>query len=587
MNFKNNYKWIRVCAVVCGLAFTQCTDLHEEVLDEVLGQGSLSAASTIASAYGRMDVFIDNGGMLAMQEYTSDIGVLPTRGSDWGDGGKWREMHEFTWSSTSTIIVSNWSALTNAITRSLTAISTCTNSEDDEAALFLAEAKGLLAFYTYLTLDLYHQAPYRDPMNTDAAIEVKLAPDAIDELIADVEEIIPDLASLGEQSTHTGRFTREAAYALLADMYLNRAVFKDRYNASSDFNFTEVSVDGSSTDMDKVIEYTTLLINSGKFDLESNFFHNFDIENSGASEHIFVVVQDINGVRNGDNDLGYVCVARNQRPSPSNRGTNASCTTPEFFATWAGNYDDPRFSRKYEYTDGTWFMNDGTTASVPAEDFVDGDESLPWFHFNRGFMYGQQYGPVLADDGGFVMTEDGRIGVSMLYMEKSAETPMDFTAELDFDDPAQAVFKQNQINRGVRIFKFEYDPSQGNSYSRVDIPVYRLGGIYTMRAEAYFRKGQTSLALDDINMLRTSRTRESLYESEPGKAISSLDEKTLYNEIGFEMYWEMKRRPQMIRFGTFDESYTAKPETDPYRRVFPIPQETLDVSDAFSQNEGY
>ncbi|MDW7694547.1 RagB/SusD family nutrient uptake outer membrane protein [Flammeovirgaceae bacterium SG7u.111] len=575
-------------ALTILLVFTQCTDLEEQVLDEVLGGESLTAESTLAAAYDRLGdkLFVDNGGMIAMQEYSTDEALLPTRGSDWGDGGKWRAMHEFTWTPNTPAIVDNWNRLTNGITRSLTAVAAISENDDAQKTLFLAEAKGLLAFYVYLTLDLYNQAPYRDPLDNSAALEAKQAAATIDELINDVESIIPDLASLGQQSTHTGRFTKEAAYALLADMYLNRAVFKDRFNPSSSFDFNETSLDGSKTDMDKVIEYTSMLIDNGSFSLASNYFSNFNIDNSGAPEHIFAVVQMIDNIRNGDNDLGYVNQARNQRPSPGNRGTNASCTTPDFFASWDGNHEDPRFSRKYQYADGTWFMNDGTTGSVPADDKVPGTD-LPWFHFNRGLLYGQQYGPVLDGEGGFIMTDEGRIKVSLLYMEKSSDTPMDFTPELDFDNPSESVFKQNQINRGVRIFKYEFDPENGNGASKFDIPIYRLGGIYTMRAEAYFRKGETGKAMADINMLRTSRTREGLYGNVSGTAIASLDEETLYKEIGYELYWEMHRRPQMIRFGTFDKAYTAKPATDPFRRAFPIPQETIDVSDAFTQNSGY
>ena len=180
-----------------------------------------------------------------------------------------------------------------------------------------------------------------------------------------------------------------------------------------------------------------------------------------------------------------------------------------------------------------------------------------------------------------------RIQVSPLYMEKSSATLMDFTPELNFDNPNQAVFAQNQINRGVRIFKFEFDPEQGNGTSGLDIPLFRLGAMSALRAEAYFRKGQTGLALADINTLRTSRNREGLYGNAPGNAIVSLDEQILYNEIGFEIYWEMRRRPQMIRFGTFDDAYTAKPVTEPFRRVFPIPQKTMDVTKEFKQNLGY
>ncbi|EWH14399.1 RagB/SusD domain-containing protein [Cellulophaga geojensis KL-A] len=581
---------------IAGIAFlllnfliTSCTDLEEVVLDEELGEEVADPEGVLAAAYDRLGdkTFVDHGGVFALQEYSTDIAMLATRGSDWGDGGKWRSMHEFTWTPDNSIVTGNWNNLTNGITRALTAVESINQAEFSDKELFLAEARGLVAFYTYTTLDLFGQAPYRDPYGGDQTIQILKAEDAIDDLIIEVETILPNLASIGEQNTFNGRFTKEAAYGLLATMYLNRAVFKDRYNSASTFNFTEASLEAGKTDMDQVIKYTSLIINSGKFSLASNYFSNFSINNNQSSEMIFAVVQQIEAVRSGDNDFGYVCVARNQRPSPANRGTNAACTTPEFFATWNNNQDDPRFSRKYQYSDGTWFMNDGSDVSVPAEDIVPNSDNLPWFHFNSGFLYGQQYGPILDGNGGYIMTSDGRIEVSSLVMEKSATTPMDFTPELDFDNPVQAIFAQDQINRGVRIFKFEYDPESGNGRSKVDIPLYRLGGIYAMRAEAYFRNGQTALALEDINMLRTSRTRESLYGNAPGQALTSLNEEQLYNEIGFELYWEMKRRPQMIRFGKFDEAYTAKPQTEPFRRIFPIPQETTDVTEDFTQNTGY
>ncbi|MNT73820.1 SusD family protein [compost metagenome] len=108
-----------------------------------------------------------------------------------------------------------------------------------------------------------------------------------------------------------------------------------------------------------------------------------------------------------------------------------------------------------------------------------------------------------------------------------------------------------------------------------------------MRAEAYFRKGQTALAVADINLLRTSRTREAYHNNAPGVAISTLDEAKLYKEIAFETYWEMYRRPQMIRFGKYEQAFSAKPVSQPTRRIFPIPQTTLDVSKDFVQNKGY
>lgn len=583
-----NRKTIVIASAVLALA--SCTSLDEEVLDEVLGSDSGNAPGALAAAYDRLGdgTFVSIGGMMAMQEFTSDIAMLPTRGSDWGDGGKWRAMHEFTWTSTSPVVTSNWSMLNNGITRSLSAIKAINASEIPERPLFLAEAKGLLAFYTYTTLDLFGQAPYRDPLIANAPLQILQADTAIDQLITDVEAIIPDLANLGEQSTHSGRFTKQAAYSLLAAMYLNRAVFKDRYNPTSSFNFNEAAVSGTGTDMDRVIYYTDLVINSGQFSLASNYFSNFSINNTGSSEMIFAIIQKIDNLRNGNNDLAYNSMERNQRVSPANRGTNASCITPEFYASWDGNHDDPRFHRYVQYSDGTWFMNDGTTTSVPATDMVAGT-SLPWFHFNFGLQEGQQYGPKLAQGGGFVMTGDGRIQVSQLFCEKSITTPMDFTPDLNFDDDTQSIFAQNQINRGVRCFKFEFDPGAGNGASNVDIPLFRLGGIYTMRAEAHLRKGNTGAAMADINMLRTSRTREALFNNVPGTPITAIDTDILFKEIGFEMYWEMWRRPQMVRFGKLEAALpgSAKPVTMPFRRVFPIPQEIIDISREFVQNQGY
>ncbi|ABQ07176.1 RagB/SusD family nutrient uptake outer membrane protein [Flavobacterium johnsoniae] len=564
-----------------------CTDLDEVFLDEIPGNTVSDPAGSLAAAYDRLGdgTFVDHGAIFAMQEYTTDEAILPTRGSDWGDGGKWRDMHEFTWSSSNAIIVGNWDLLTNGITRCITAIESAEKSSITEKKLFSAEAKALLAFYTYTTLDLYGQAPYKDPMDPKADLQILKADTQIDKLITDVEALIPDLADIGTQRTYHGRFTKQAAYGFLATMYLNRAVFKDRYNASSNFNFNEPALSGGGTDMDRVIYYTSLLIDSGKFSLESDYFKNFARDNDNGKELIFAISQKIDYIRNGSNSFAYVCMERNQRTSAANRGTNAACTTPEFYATWDGNHDDPRFEQHYQYADGTWFMNDGTDVSVPATDIVPKSANLPWFHFNRGIQAGLQYGPILLASGSLEMVGN-RIKVSPLYMEKSTGTRMNFTPSLTFSDPTKSVFAQNEINQGARVFKYEFDPEGGNGNSNVDIPLFRLGGIYAMRAEAYFRKGNTGSAMDDLNKLRTSRKRESLFGNAAGKALTSLDSQQLYKELGFELYWELQRRPQSIRFGKYDLAGTAKAASQPFRRIFPIPQTVIDQK-VFQQNQGY
>lgn len=569
------------------LSLIGCTNLDEKVIDEVLGSETADPEAALAAAYGQLGdgTFVDHGNVFALQEYSTDEALLPTRGSDWGDGGKWRAMHEFTWDAGNDVVKTTWNSLNFGITKSLTAISSIEKSNSTNRALFLAEAKGLLAYYTYTTIDLFGQAPYRDPGNINAPIQIRKAETTIDALITEVEGLIPNLADIKTQNTHAGRFTKQAAYAFLADMYLNRAVLKNK--TAGTFNFLEQAVNGSGTDMDKVIEYSNLLINNPNFSLEPNYFHNFDINNDTSKEMIFSVVQKKNTDKTSDNDLAYMSMERIQKPSPDNRGTNASCVTPEFYYSWNGNHDDPRFQRSYQYADGTWFRNDGTDISVPSFSKVEGT-GKPWFHFNRGLQVGQQYGPKILADGNFDMTADGRIKVYKLFTEKNTTLAADFTPDLSFDNPSESVFTQAQINRGVRNFKFEFDPGYGNNgTSGMDVPLYRLGTIYMMRAEAYLRSGNLSAALADVNKLRTSRTNDALKNNAPGVAITSLDLNTLFKESGYELYWEMYRRKAMIRFGKFDLPGTAKPASQPFRRIFPIPQATIDASKDFTQNPGY
>ncbi len=65
----------------------------------------------------------------------------------------------------------------------------------------------------------------------------------------------------------------------------------------------------------------------------------------------------------------------------------------------------------------------------------------------------------------------------------------------------------------------------------------------------------------------------------------------LFRERGFEFYWEMVRRTDMIRFGKYEGTWTEKTNTDVKKRLFPIPQTAIDaassIPDYLKQNDSY
>jgi hypothetical protein len=70
-----------------------------------------------------------------------------------------------------------------------------------------------------------------------------------------------------------------------------------------------------------------------------------------------------------------------------------------------------------------------------------------------------------------------------------------------------------------------------------------------------------------------------------------MDLDILFRERGFEFYWEMVRRTDMIRFGKYEGTWTEKTNSDKTKRLFPIPQLAIDGASSLTgylvQNQGY
>ncbi|MDE3249637.1 MAG: RagB/SusD family nutrient uptake outer membrane protein, partial [Bacteroidota bacterium] len=204
---------------------------------------------------------------------------------------------------------------------------------------------------------------------------------------------------------------------------------------------------------------------------------------------------------------------------------------------------------------------------------------------DRGILRGQQYG-LIRVNGAFVKCPNGNYKVGKLFnaSRSNPNLPVNFTEFIDFTTAG------SNYSTGYRVEKYEFSraSSSGRNFGQADISIIRLADIYLMRAEAKLRKSNdAAAALTDVNAVRMSRTA---YAVKPS-ALTSMDLDILFRERGFELYWEMNRRTDMIRFGKYEGTWTEKSSTDKNKRIFPIPQTAIDgasnLPGYLKQNPGY
>ena len=542
-----------------------CTDLREEILDESSGS-DLSSRQTldglIAPVYALLPELYTHTRYFALQEITSDEAILPYRGgTDWGDNGIYLALHDHGFDANNAPVRNTWNSLLPAISRAVTAIDQLPDYDDALASTYLAEARGMRAFYSMLTLDLYDVVFVKE--DVDANSTVLRGGAALDYVIGELEAVEPLVA----ENVGPGRLDRGAVRGLLARLYLNAAVYRDRYAADVDF---------SAADMDRVIEYCDAIINSGNYALAAEYFSLFDDDNHDNPELIFAVDQVAE--LNGHNRMAYFSLSGDVFPLPdfpSANGTDGPAITSDYYQTWAQAYApadpsvDPRF-----------FKQNLPTFSGPDTCMRGVD-----FQINRGILRGQQYG-LLRETEGFILCGNGDYLVGPLAHRTRSrpDLPVNHTEQVDF------TVEGSNYPSGYRVEKYAFSAksNSGRNNGDADIVILRLADVYLMRAEALLRRdGDEAAALADVNTVRAARTAR--LPAPP--ALEAMDLDLLYRERGFEFYWEHQRRTDMIRFGKFEDSWTEKTDTDPHHRVFPLPQTAIDGASNspgyLEQNPGY
>ncbi|RXG18342.1 RagB/SusD domain-containing protein [Leeuwenhoekiella aestuarii] len=601
-----NYRILTLVVGLSALLFWNCTDLEEEILDESLtGTDGLAepVSGSISAAYGILPQTFRHTRYFGLQEIPSDEAILPPRtglgGTQWADNDTYTTAHRHLMSSSNSLVTESWSYLTTALFRTVAAIDVLTplaEAGDAEAIQGLAEMRALRAYENMLFLDSWGLTFKKEA--TSETSEVLRGAEAVsyieEEFLAVVDAISPGNGS--------GRITPHAVYGFLAKLYLNAGVYRDPYG-------TPVFTD---EDMTQVINYTNRIINDGSYALSSEYFDLFNDENHDNAELIFAL--DLRGVLNNDhNRWAYWSMSGSLFPRPgdfylSMDGTDGPAATPDFYQYWVDAYGsvdpadaDARFYKKnaqvpddLEDISGLTPYKRDTLGFKTDKDhyFVAGSD----FEIDRGIIRGTMWAPRKENyrSGNFMTGTDanGNSGYRIYPLAEARENGSDPEDITYYVDHTLAISLDGSAGyaSGYRFAKWQFSKTSddGNNYSSVDLILLRLADVYLMRAEAKLRMGDNAGALTDVNTLRASRNAR---PDQTPPALTSITLETLLRERGFEFYWEMSRRSDQIRFGTYEDSWTSKTDSDPNHRLFPIPQEAIDGASNtpgyLEQNAGY
>lgn len=262
-----------------------------------------------------------------------------------------------------------------------------------------------------------------------------------------------------------------------------------------------------------------VVINEGPYSLAPNFFANFAAANNNSPENIFTLPWDANNAP-GFNIHQMTFHYSNQLTFQlQEQPWNGYTALEEFY----NSFEDGDV-RKASLREGQQYAADGVTPLV--DDAFDGDPD----------------GPTLV-----------------------------FTPQIN--QLAPNAFRQ----AGTRVNKFEIPMGSAPNLNN-DFPIFRYADVLLMKAEAAWRRGNNSVALQYVNLVR---------ERANVPALTAINADVLLAERGRELFAEGHRRSDLIRFGRFNAAWWEKAASPATRNLFPIPENQLQANPNLTQNPGY
>lgn len=430
------------------------------------------------------------------------------------------------------------------------------NPADPTDVAHLAPLRAIRAFYLFLFMDLYGDAPIQDHVIQDGEPDFQRSPraDVAKWIEKELIECIPDLNEASDVYTY-GTPNKWMAMALLAKLYLNWPVYTNDVT-TVDANTPNPKINDCIAVCDKIIE-------SGLFEVGDGYRKKFFPDNGyQIKDFIYAIPFDPLKFGNG------------------------------YWGGWQPNRDwDFRAIGMFN-EGGTWGWYPGETPSgtyVLTPDAVDrfnlpGDERNDMIAVGQHYMFDENFNKTDTK----ITLGSGRNKKNVVYTKEIVWNNVE-----EFDVGSES--SPTNLMKGARLFKYPPKESdyelgrwdkkglQGN-----DFPVFRFADILLTKAECIMKGGTATKGDTPAGLINQVRDCAHAPHFTGTPTIQDL-----MDERGREFIMEMWRRNDLIRNGMFENDWGYKHDANPAAktnknlRLFPITVGVMGTHTHWKQNPGY
>ena len=471
-------------------------------------------------------------GVYDLQTFGSDEALIPKRGTDWYDGGIWRQLYCHSWSGRHEIIGNAWMYLYKVIALCNRSLETIEQNKDmlylPMYQRFTAEVRALRAIYYWYLLDLFGSVPIVTSTGVSINdVEQASRSELFEFVRTELEEAVHYLPNRNSvnKGEHYGRVTLSVAFFALAKLYLNAEIYADdNWTDAQHINGRDMKFNFLGRDLNawEICAYCCDVIGQMGYHLSTNYDDNFNVNNENSVENIWTIPMDKNFFSNQQQNL-FRSYHYRHAAAYGFGGENGTCASLKALEVnhYGKEDQDQRFKMNYWYDIATGLNEEPIT---------------------------------------------DRMGNPLIYQ------PLEVSLDLSNNPYMETA--------GARMKKYEVDRFATNDGKLMDndIVLFRYADVLLMLAEAKVRNGEDGQA--PFNLVR-ERAKMPLLPATLNN---------ICNERMIELAWEGWRRNDMIRFGIYKSTYDGPDsvdESDHHTIVFPIPNDVISLNTNLRQNPGY